>query len=120
MELQLCVAVETNPEGTQVRLVVTGHLTESNHRALFLLAKRARGLSSHAEVVVDLTGAASVEASAVDLLMWELDHHHASAAEHPVGIVVPEPLPPSSGSGTVPGRQTLWTRTGRRGTGYER
>ena len=119
MELQLCVTVETDPEGTQVRLVVTGQLIKSDHRALFLLAKRVRALSARTEVVVDLTAAKFVESSAVDFLIWGIDHHEASATDRPVGIELSTPPASASGAGALPGRRTLWTRANRRDPGHD-
>ncbi len=119
MELQLCVTVEADPEGTQVRLVVTGQLIKSDHRALFLLAKRVRALSTRTEVVVDLTAAKFVESSAVDFLIWEIDHYEASATARPVGIELSAPPASASGAGAVPGRRTLWTRANRRDPGHD-
>lgn len=112
MDLQLCVLVQIDLDGRHVRLVVTGRLTETNQRGLHPVIGRARSLTSATEVLVDLTGAEHVEAAAVDLLSWEIDHGDFSAAGGPVAFVLPAPAQPSS-----PGAAVTTISRGRRRPG---
>ncbi len=122
MDLQLSVLTGIDPDTHQVHLTVTGTLTEDNHQLLLRVLQQAQALTVGLEVLVDLTGTTSWEASAVDLLLWEIDEHDPDAPLSPGGFVVVAPPASSSGSGTdaVPGPRTLWAGAGRRGPGHDR
>ena len=83
MDHSLSVVVQIELDTRCVHLVVTGDLTERNHRVLTPLVARARTLVPGAAVVVDLTGAQHVDPGGLDLLRWSLDH---------------DPLPESGGA----------------------
>ncbi|MEX5298480.1 hypothetical protein RCG67_06845 [Kocuria sp. CPCC 205292] len=73
MDHSLSVVVQIELDTRCVRLVVTGDLTEHNHRALTPLVGRARALFPDAAVAVDLTGAQHVDPEGLDLLRWSLE-----------------------------------------------
>lgn len=70
----LSVVVQVDLEAQYVHLVVTGCLTELNHRGLTPLVRRARTLVPGVTVNIDLTGAHRVDQAALDLLQWSVDH----------------------------------------------
>ncbi|MFI7496086.1 hypothetical protein ACH9D2_15390 [Kocuria sp. M4R2S49] len=74
MDQSLSVVVQVEVDTRCVHLVVTGDLTERNHRSLTPLVSRARTLFPGAAVTVDLTGAQHVDPGGLDLLRWSLDH----------------------------------------------
>lgn len=79
MDHKLSVLVQIDLHGAYVRLVVTGCVTQANQHALRPLVARARTLVPPVAVTVDLTCAEHVEAGAVDLLRWALEHDDAGA-----------------------------------------
>ena len=87
---KLSVLVQIDLDDRGVRLVVTGCLTERNHHVLHPLIRRARTLAPPVTVTVDLTRTEHVEAIAVDLLRWAIDHDTSLG---PVEILSPAPLP---------------------------
>ncbi|HST72147.1 MULTISPECIES: hypothetical protein [Kocuria] len=93
MDHKLSVLVQVDLHGAYVRLVVTGCLTEANQHALHPVVARARTLIPPVTVTVDLTCADHVEAGAVDLLRWAVDHDEAAPAAGPVEVVLPAELP---------------------------
>ncbi|MEX5296202.1 hypothetical protein QYM41_13075 [Kocuria sp. CPCC 205268] len=99
------VLVRVDLDGRHVRLVVSGCVTELNHRALCPLVRRARALVPDIAVVVDLTSAHHVEPAAVDLLRWAAEHEDAVRGTPAVDFVLPAELP---GHGTVT-RLAGWT-----------
>jgi hypothetical protein len=115
MDLQLSVITDIDSVTHRVHLAVTGALTEDNHQLLLRVLQQTQALTAGLEVLVDLTGATSWEASAVDLLLWEIDHHDPDEPLSPVGFVVPAPPACSSGAGALPGSRTVWTGAGRKG-----
>ncbi|GAB2622807.1 hypothetical protein GCM10009696_30710 [Kocuria himachalensis] len=104
------VLVQVDLDGRHVRLLVSGCVTELNHRALCPLVRRARTLVPGIAVVVDLTTAHHVEPAAVDLLRWAAEHEDAVRGTPAVDFVLPAELP---GHGTVT-RLAGWTGTRRR------
>lgn len=92
------VLVQVDLDGRHIRLVVSGCVTELNHRALCPLVRRARTLAPDIAVVVDLTSAHHVEPAAVDLLRWAAEHEDAVRGAPAVDFVLPAALP---GHGTV-------------------
>ncbi|MFI7496646.1 hypothetical protein ACH9D2_18250 [Kocuria sp. M4R2S49] len=93
MDHKLSVLVQVDLEGAYVRLAVTGCLTEANQHVLYPLVRRARTLIPPVTVSVDLTAADHVEAIAVDLLRWALDHDETPEGVSPVEILVPSGQP---------------------------
>jgi len=92
MDHNLSVVVQVDPEARFVHLLVTGCLTERNHRALCPLIHWAWGLAPDATVTVDLSAASSVEAAALELLRWSVDHDHEWQGGGPVRVLTrPEP-----------------------------
>lgn len=98
MHHKLSVLVQVDLDGKHIRLVVTGCVTELNHRALCPLVRRARTLVPGIAVIVDITSAHHVEPAAVDLLRWAAEHEDAVRDTPPVQFVLPAELP---GHGTV-------------------
>lgn len=62
-----------------MHLTVTGALTQGNHQLLCRVVQQSRTLTANTEVLVDLTTAGRTHNTAVDFLIWELDHHEAGA-----------------------------------------
>ena len=93
MHHKLSVLVQVDLDGRHVRLVVTGCLTEVNHRALCPVVRRARTLVPGIAVIVDATSAHHVEPAAVDLLRWAAEHDDAVEGTQPVEFVLPSELP---------------------------
>ncbi|MFF0989292.1 hypothetical protein [Kocuria nitroreducens] len=87
------VLVQVDLDGRHIRLVVSGCVTELNHRALCPLVRRARTLVPGIAVVVDLTTAHHVEPAAVDLLRWAAEHEDAVRGTPAVDFVLPAELP---------------------------
>lgn len=104
------VLVQVDLDGRHIRLVVSGCVTELNHRALCPLVRRARTLAPDIAVVVDLTAAQHVEPVAVDLLRWAAEHEDAVRGAPAVDFVLPAELP---GHGTVT-RLAGWAHARRR------
>lgn len=105
MELELSVRFDVTLDEQQVRLVVTGRLTESNQQMLYPSIHRAYTLATATEVVIDLSAAEHLETAALDLLCWEVEHYQPIHLTHPVRFVLPEP-PPASGPPSAPGSRT--------------
>jgi hypothetical protein len=93
MDHKLSVLVQVDLDGAYLRLAVTGCLTEANQHVLYPLVRRARTLIPPVTVSVDLTAAGHVEANAVDLLRWAIDHDETAEAVSPVELLVPNGLP---------------------------
>ncbi|MGQ1799111.1 hypothetical protein ACT4S5_18545 [Kocuria oceani] len=89
MDHKLSVLVQMDLENRSVRLVVTGCVTESNQHVLYPLVRRARTLAPPVTVSVDVTTAGHVEAIAVDLLRWAVDHDDPVPGIGPVRILTP-------------------------------
>ena len=93
MDDPLSVVVQIELDTRCVHLVVTGDLTERNHRTLTPLVARARALFPGAAVTVDLTGAQHVDPGGLDLLRWSLDHDPAPEPGGGVQVLTrPEPF----------------------------
>jgi hypothetical protein len=90
---KLSVLVQVDLNGAYLRLVVTGCLTEANQHVLYPLVRRARTLIPPVTVSVDLTAAGHVEAIAVDLLRWAVDHDGTPDGAGTVELLVPDALP---------------------------
>jgi ABC-type transporter Mla MlaB component len=109
MDHHLSVVVQVDLEDRCVHLVVTGRLTERNHRGLAPLVRRARTVLPGAAVVIDLAGAQHVEQAGLDLLRWSIDHDGDLAGPAPVQVLtrpvpfaVADPLPaPASWNGVA-------------------
>ncbi|MEX5294702.1 hypothetical protein QYM41_05395 [Kocuria sp. CPCC 205268] len=120
MEHSLSVVVRIERDTGCVHLVVTGDLTERNHRTLPPLVGRARALFPEASVVVDLTGAQHVEPEGLDLLRWSLDQDLGPESAGPVHVVT-RPVPFGSAEGPRPSARArtavpgTWTGTERGG-----
>jgi len=93
MDHKLSVLVQIDLDGAYVRLAVTGCLTEANQHALHPLIRRARMLIPPVTLSIDLTCATHIEAAAVDLLRWAIDHDDTLHGASPVDILVPNGLP---------------------------
>ncbi|GAB2598663.1 hypothetical protein GCM10009696_00080 [Kocuria himachalensis] len=93
MDHKISVLVQIDLDGAYVRLAVTGCLTEANQHVLYPLIRRARRLIPPVTVSVDLSAAGHVEATAVDLLRWAIDHDETSDGASPVELLVPNGLP---------------------------
>lgn len=90
---KLSVLVQMDLENRSVRLVVTGCVTEANQHVLYPLVRRARTLIPPVSVSVDLTAARHVEAIAVDLLRWAIDHDELVPGAGPVRILTTTHFP---------------------------
>ncbi len=93
MDHKLSVLVQIDLDGAYVTLAVTGCLTEANQHALHPLIRRARALIPPVTVSVDLTASGHVEANAVDLLRWAIDHDEPADGASPVELLLPNGLP---------------------------
>ncbi|MFF0905456.1 UNVERIFIED_CONTAM: hypothetical protein RF653_17440 [Kocuria sp. CPCC 205316] len=93
MDHKISVLVQIDLDGAYVRLAVTGCLTEANQHVLYPLVHRARTLIPPVTVSVDLTAAGHVEAAAVDLLRWAIDHDETADGASPVELLAPNGLP---------------------------
>ena len=100
MDHNLSVVVQVDLEDRCVHLVVTGRLTERNHRGLPPLVRRARTVLPDAAVLIDLAGAQHVEKAGLELLRWFIDHDGDLAGSAPVHVLtrpvpfaVADPLP---------------------------
>lgn len=79
----------TGPGGLLQQL--TKMVVEALQQVLPTLAGRARAFAPGIQVIVDVSGADHIEAAAVDLLRWAIDHDHLRYGQ--VGMVLPEPPP---------------------------
>lgn len=98
----LSVVVQIDLHGADVRLVVTGTVTDATQRVLHPLMDRARSILPGAMVWVDLTGADRVETTAVELLQSALQHDHPDSGAGSVKILTPADClgaPPVPGPG---------------------
>lgn len=86
----ISVVAEIDICGKHVRLIVTGRLTEETQQALHPLIRRARALSPVTRVVVDLTGAEHIEASAVQSLTENSCQYHTGHPSQQVRLTLPE------------------------------
>jgi ABC-type transporter Mla MlaB component len=103
MDHTLSVVVQVDPDARFVHLLVTGSLTERNHRALCPLIHRARGLTPDATVDVDLSAAHRVESAALDLLRWSVEHDHEWQGGGPVRVLThPAPYWSPEGPALLP------------------
>ncbi|MFF0904883.1 UNVERIFIED_CONTAM: hypothetical protein RF653_14515 [Kocuria sp. CPCC 205316] len=93
MDHKLSVLVQVDLDEACVRLAVTGCLTEANQHVLYPLVRRARTLIPPVSASVDLTATRHVEAIAVDLLRWAMDHDESLDGSSPVELLVPDELP---------------------------
>lgn len=80
MDSQFYVLLPIEPETTDVRLVVTGHLTPDNQQPLYPLIRKARATQRSGTVTVDLTGV-QTEPTALDLLRWDLDQDEEGSGD---------------------------------------
>lgn len=93
MDHKLGVLVQVDAHGTQVRLLVTGWVTEANQHGLHPVVAAARRLMPRVAVTVDLTVAEHVEAAAVDLLRWAIEAGEAGSDTGPVQVLPPIEAP---------------------------
>ncbi|MEX5258528.1 hypothetical protein [Kocuria arenosa] len=109
MDHKLSALVQIDLDGAYVRLAVTGCLTEANQHVLYPLVRRARMLIPPVTVSVDLSAAGHVEAAAVDLLRWAIDHDETADGASPVELLVPNGLPthPHAAVPAVPRLESL-------------
>jgi len=90
---KLSVLVQIDLHGAYVRLVVTGCVTEANQHALHPVIARTRTLMPPVTVTVDLTGAAHVEAGAVESLRRALEQDGTVPGAGAVEVVASDQLP---------------------------
>jgi hypothetical protein len=93
MDHKLGVLVQVDAHGAQVRLLVTGCVTEANQHGLHPVVAAARELIPLVAVIVDLTVAEHVEAAAVDLLRWAIEAGEAGSGTGPVEVLPPVEAP---------------------------
>lgn len=108
MQLQLCVITDVDPEIERVHLKVTGVLTEANHQLLYQVIRRSRSLPHNTGVLVDLTTAERIDHTAVNFLIWELDHPETGGPLRPVGFVLPDHAVTHPGIGPAPEPPMVW------------
>ena len=94
MDHKISVTVHVDLDGRNVRIVVTGCLTEFSQRALHLLIRRARTLTSNVQVTVDLSEVRHVEPLGLALLRQAVDQDEAVGTRSPLHLVVAEPSRP--------------------------
>lgn len=92
MDHKPSVLVQVDLHAQYVHLVITGCVTEANQHALHPVVARARTLIPSVTVTVDLTGAAHLEAVAVELLRAAIHHEHTLSGSGPAEILVPAVL----------------------------
>ena len=110
MDHKLSVLVQVDVDGRYVRLLVTGCLTETNQHALYPLIRRARMLIPPVTVSIDLATAEHVEAVAVDLLRWAIDHDRTMDGVSPVELLLPDGLPDHA---PAPTQRAHYLKTGK-------
>lgn len=93
MDHKHSVLIQIDLDGRYVRLQVAGCLTEANQHVLYSVVHRAHAVVPSGDISVDLTAACHVEAAAVDLLRWELNHDRECSNIGPVQVLVPANLP---------------------------
>ncbi|GAB2598689.1 hypothetical protein GCM10009696_00110 [Kocuria himachalensis] len=93
MDHKLCVLVQVDAHGAQVRLLVTGCVPEANQHSLHPVVAAARRLMPRVAVTVDLTVAEHVEVAAVDLLRWAIEAGEAGSGTGPVEVLPPIDAP---------------------------
>ncbi|MEX5262302.1 hypothetical protein [Kocuria sp. CPCC 205263] len=96
MELQLFVFVEVTLDEKQARLVIRGHLTETNQHLLYSLIHRARTPASRTQVIIDLTTLPHFEPAALDLLRWEMELNQPEHLTQPVRFALLNPPRPAT------------------------
>lgn len=104
MELQLSVFIEVTLDEKQARLVISGHLTETNQHLLYSLIHRARTPASRTQVITDLTALTHFEPAALDLLRWEMELDQPGNLIQPVRFALLDPPPASNPPFTPEGR----------------
>ncbi|QCP07210.1 hypothetical protein FDF08_03725 [Micrococcus luteus] len=88
---KISVLSEIDLDGAYVRLIATGHLTETNQQGLHPLIQQARTLAPDGAISVDLSHAEEVESATVDLLRWAIAHNDdTGSGAGPVHILVPD------------------------------
>jgi len=120
MNPKLSVLLQVDLEANYVNIAVTGHLTETNQRALYPLINRACKLVPGIQITVDLSGAHRIDTAGLDLLRWAIRRADPVRPGGRIMLVLPEPPPaqpsaqqPGAPSRTVPGslrRTTSRTR----------
>jgi len=92
MNPKLSVLLQLDLEANHVNVAVTGHLTETNQRALHPLINRARALVPGIRITIDLSGVGLIDTAGLDLLNRALE-----SADRPgsgrIRLVLPEPPP---------------------------
>ncbi|MEX5303986.1 hypothetical protein [Kocuria sabuli] len=99
MELQLSVFVEVTLDEKLARLVISGHLTETNQHLLHSLIHRTRTPASRTQVIIDLTALTHFEPAALDLLRWETELDQPGHLTPPVRLTLLDPPPASNSPG---------------------
>ncbi|MEX5261765.1 hypothetical protein [Kocuria sp. CPCC 205263] len=89
MKHTMSVLVQVDLDGTHVRVLVTGCVTEANQHVLHPVIERARALTAGVHVHVDLASVQHLEPTAVTLLRAAVDHGGVSSGSGAAGITVP-------------------------------
>lgn len=89
MKHTMSVLVQVDLDGTHVRILVTGCVTEANQHVLHPLIARARAITAAVRVQVDLDSVQHLEPAAVALLRAAVVHEETSPALGVVSIGVP-------------------------------
>lgn len=116
MNPKLSVLLQIDVEANYLNVAVTGHLTETNQRALYPLINRARALVPGIQVTIDLSCARHIDPVGLDLLRWGIEQTDPDRPRGRIRLVLPEPPPaqpsapqPGTASRTLPGSPRLTT-----------
>lgn len=89
MKHTMSVLVQVDLDGTHVRVLVTGCVTEANQHVLHPVIERVRALTAGVHVQVDLASVQHLEPAATALLRAAVDHGGTSSKSGAVGLTVP-------------------------------
>ena len=117
MNPELSVLLQIDVEANYLNVAVTGHLTETNQRALYPLIRRARALVPGIRITLDLSGARFAEAADLELLCWSIEQADPERSGDRVGIGAarpgrPVPLGPFRSARHEPAEDKAWILEG--------
>lgn len=115
MNPKLSVLLQIDVEANYLNVAVTGHLTETNQRALYPLIRRARALVPGIRITLDLSGARFAEAADLELLCWSIEQADPERSGDRVGLVLPDRQAGSAAPSGAPGTSPPRTKHGSEG-----
>jgi len=93
MDLELTVTARTDAGRSEMRLAVSGCLTEGNWPELFAVIRKACTLEPSGRVIVSLSGARHIGPSALNLLRDAVDRMERDEDIEPLEFRCPDQLP---------------------------